>query len=608
IDPASDNKVGAHGSPLTLAAKGTAVVNTTVSVARPQTGSKLFMGIELDPIGAVQDAHRSNNRSASAPFVVGVDLYAVSVTGPATAGLGAAVTLNATVGNAGSDPVTATFGIYMSADRVIDPATDIKVGETQITLGGFERKTVSIAGQVPRNFATTSNELHWGVYADPGKQQQEPSRADNGASSVAKVTIVLPDLTAENLRLNRTEDYFGERASFTAELQNIGEGDALNATVWLVLSDNASITLTDHAIALVDNLNIPRKGKVTVQFDDVYLPLYPDGGSVPYATGKYFFGVILDPMRQIPEQSETNNGIAFQPEVTVRQPAPDFHAVRVDGPPVSAGGELVPVSRLIRNIGNRGNDVAGKAYRYQYFLSENEIISVQDRLLPLVVDGVEKTFGTGRLAAGAEDRGVDQVRLPKNLPAGDYFLGMVVDPTNEIDELREDNNIVASGALVRVVGTGLDIVNQWLPDATERVGYLRQLVARGGTGSYQWRVVPGYGQLPQGMSLSADGILSGTPTRAGVADFVVEVTSGNLSSMARLLLRVFTPTGTLQLVTRTLPLGVEGRPYGFDGSTGASGVTLVGSGGVPPYKWALVGTSTLPTGVSFNNGVLAGTP
>ncbi len=607
IDPANDTRIGAYSTPLTVDARGTVVATTTVTLARPSGGS-LYLGVEVDPGGAVNDSQRLNNRAAADPFTVGVDLISTSAAGPATGGLGDNVTIAAGVGNLGSDPVTATYGIYLSVDPTIDPATDVKVGEAQVTLNGFERKTLNIAGRIPENFYINAPELYWGVYADPsGQVTGELDRSNNGAASKNTWIIVLPDLTAENLQLSQTDFYFGELANITAEIQNIGDGDGHNVTVWIMLSDNPTITLSDHPIAQIDNVEVPKKGKTTITINGIRIPLYMQDGVTPYPTGDYSLGIIVDPLRLIPEASEANNGRPFLPEVFIRQPAPDFAALRVDGPPSASGGEVVPISRLIRNLGNRGNDLTGKAYRYQYFLSENEVISVQDRLLPLVVNGQDKTFGTGRLAVGGEDRQVDHVRLPENLPAGEYFLGLMVDATNEIDELDESNNVISSGALVRVIGTGLEISSTWLPDATERVGYLRQLVARGGTGSYTWRLVPGQGEPPKGITLSSDGVLAGAPERVGSSEFVVEVKSGNLSAMARLHLRVFTPSGALHIATEALPLAVEGRNYGATGA-GTSGVPVVANGGVPPYRWTLLGNTTLPDGIVFSNGTLQGLP
>lgn len=68
----------------------------------------------------------------------------------------------------------------------------------------------------------------------------------------------------------------------------------------------------------------------------------------------------------------------------------------------------------------------------------------------------------------------------------------------------------------------LEITTASLPDYTVGVPYSQQLTAIGGSGSYVWRIV--LGTLPDGLSFSSSGILSGTPTAAtGTLSILFEV-------------------------------------------------------------------------------------
>ena len=63
------------------------------------------------------------------------------------------------------------------------------------------------------------------------------------------------------------------------------------------------------------------------------------------------------------------------------------------------------------------------------------------------------------------------------------------------------------------------------PMVYENVDYGTQtLTATGGDGSYTWSIVSG--SLPTGLSVAANGDITGAPTVAGISDFTVEVTSG----------------------------------------------------------------------------------
>jgi arabinan endo-1,5-alpha-L-arabinosidase len=80
-------------------------------------------------------------------------------------------------------------------------------------------------------------------------------------------------------------------------------------------------------------------------------------------------------------------------------------------------------------------------------------------------------------------------------------------------------------------GSQLSIVTATLTGATQGGAYSASLLAVGGSGSgYVWTVSSG--SLPAGVSLSAGGVLSGTPTGTGTASFTVKVTdsSGNTAT------------------------------------------------------------------------------
>jgi hypothetical protein len=90
-------------------------------------------------------------------------------------------------------------------------------------------------------------------------------------------------------------------------------------------------------------------------------------------------------------------------------------------------------------------------------------------------------------------------------------------------------------------GGGLNVATQTeLPTASARVNYDKQLEARGGSGSYSWSLVGG--RLPAGMQLSGSGMLSGTPTEAGLFNLSTQVRdAAGRVSQAPFALEVRTP-------------------------------------------------------------------
>src|SRR6185436_18245548 len=63
-----------------------------------------------------------------------------------------------------------------------------------------------------------------------------------------------------------------------------------------------------------------------------------------------------------------------------------------------------------------------------------------------------------------------------------------------------------------------------LPEATNNAAYSVQLQAGGGpSAAHTWSLAPGSTALPDGLGLSADGVISGTPTQSGFFTFMVRV-------------------------------------------------------------------------------------
>lgn len=135
-----------------------------------------------------------------------------------------------------------------------------------------------------------------------------------------------------------------------------------------------------------------------------------------------------------------------------------------------------------------------------------------------------------------------------------------------------------------------------LPSATPGAAYTQTLAVTGGSGSYTWTLAGG--SLPLGLSLSAVGVITGTPTSGGTSNFVARVTD----SSSGFALQSFNLTvGSSLTFTTASPL--QNAPTGT-----AYSQTLSVSGGTAPYTFSVAGGS-LPPGVSLAaSGLLSGTP
>ena len=135
-----------------------------------------------------------------------------------------------------------------------------------------------------------------------------------------------------------------------------------------------------------------------------------------------------------------------------------------------------------------------------------------------------------------------------------------------------------------------------LPTGQTGAPYVGTLTASGGVSPYTFLVVQG--SLPGGLSLSTGGVVSGTPTVVGTAQFVVRVTdSAGAFSASNAAISINAPA--LGILTSSLPAATIGTPY-F--------AMLTATGGNSPYAWTL-DSGTLPPGVTLNSGgVISGTP
>jgi regulation of enolase protein 1 (concanavalin A-like superfamily) len=94
--------------------------------------------------------------------------------------------------------------------------------------------------------------------------------------------------------------------------------------------------------------------------------------------------------------------------------------------------------------------------------------------------------------------------------------------------------IAAAPVTITIAPTLLAIVTSALPDGQAGANYQTALSAIGGTGATTWSIVAG--TLPAGLTLSAAGVVSGTPTTAGTSTFTVQASDagwpGNVAAQA----------------------------------------------------------------------------
>lgn len=161
----------------------------------------------------------------------------------------------------------------------------------------------------------------------------------------------------------------------------------------------------------------------------------------------------------------------------------------------------------------------------------------------------------------------------------------------------------ADGFLVQLAPQSLSVTTgSLLPDARIGQPYSQQLTASGGTPPYQWQTVSF--ELPNGLSLGSDGMLTGTPsnnqTEAWGYQFTAKVTdSAGSVSYRSLFVNVLYPGSQYCTTNACTITALVGQAFAFQIPTLARGVA--------PFAATISGSP--PPGITVSpSGEIAGTP
>ncbi len=210
--------------------------------------------------------------------------------------------------------------------------------------------------------------------------------------------------------------------------------------------------------------------------------------------------------------------------------------------------------------------------------------------------------GTGALTWSDADGGLAGTGLTLH-PTTGQLLGV---PTSDglislTARVTDSLGAVANKPLTILINPVLAIATaiQLAPWVVGMPGYADILEATGGTGSHTWSN-PGGDLAGSGLSLSAGGQVTGTPTTAGTVNFTGRVTDDiGASDQDTFLIEVY---AALEITSdSTLPNWTANHP-GYS-------VTLTAMGGLEPMVWSDKYGNLTGTGLVLSSaGVLTGTP
>jgi Putative Ig domain/Protein of unknown function (DUF1573) len=207
------------------------------------------------------------------------------------------------------------------------------------------------------------------------------------------------------------------------------------------------------------------------------------------------------------------------------------------------------------------------------------------------------SVASGALPAGLTLAATGTISGTPSASGSFSFTAKVTDSTTPTAQTATKSFTLTVAAAV----TPVQITTTSVASGQVGTAYSATLTASGGTTPYNWSVSAG--GLPAGLTLSAAGTVSGTPTASGSFSFTAKVTDSTTPT-AQTATQAFTMTiaaavATLRITSTTIPAGQVGAAYS---------TLLQGTGGTTPYSWSL-GSGVLPAGLSLStSGTLSGTP
>ena len=407
----SDTEVGTDAV-AALAASGSST--HSVELTTPTMPGTYYYGACVDPVAEESDT--TNNCFSSLAVTVtlanplgSADLTvaspSVSDSNPAA---GAQFTFSVTVRNIGvGDAASTTLRYYRSADATIT-TSDTEVGtDTVAALVASGSSTHSVELTAP----TTPGMYYYGACVDPVAEESDTTNNCLGSVQVGVLESQLqsqghPDLVVLQ-SVSDSNPAAGAQFTFSATVQNVGDGDAASTTLRYYRSVDATITTSDTEVGTDAVAALVASGS---SYESVTL-------SVPSTPGTYYYSACVD---AVAGESDTTNNCSGSVRVTVANPlgSPDL---TVASPSVSNNNPAVDAqftfSATVQNVGDR--DAASTTLRF--YRSTNATITTSDT-----------EVGTVEVADfAASGSSTHSVELTALTTPGTYYYGACVDAVAE---------------------------------------------------------------------------------------------------------------------------------------------------------------------------------
>ncbi|OQX98643.1 MAG: hypothetical protein B6I24_04745 [Bacteroidetes bacterium 4572_128] len=257
------------------------------------------------------------------------------------------------------------------------------------------------------------------------------------------------DLNIENFILNNEEYFLGEEINFSFEIQNLGDLESGITNFVYCLSqdslfDDEDLILNDFALQVIE--------------ENDYIFFENEIINIPESdTGNYYLLIVLDENENITEENENNNSAFYQIHISELFSDLIIENVNLDNE-IFYNGDNFNLSCNVKNIG----DIVSDTTYLKMYISQNNIFDENDDILlnNVFVDSLQKDS-------------ILFYEINSNIPeinAGNYYLFLVVDNDNFVEEENENNNLYLISISILESTKDLTLSNFFLENSNVSLG------------------------------------------------------------------------------------------------------------------------------------------
>ena len=400
----------------------------------------------------------NNTVSGSVLFnILNTNLQVESITAPISGFAGREIEVQWVVNNTGNAPTpgrTWYDQIWLSDDTILD-GNDILLGtvQNQSYLDIAEGYTSTAGVTLP-----SGREGSYHILVKTDAYQQIPEGGHEGDNVTASGVIDIHPIPLSELSdlavisVGAPDAAFsGQNMSITYKIDNVGLAPVVgNSTVWVeriymstddVLDDGDRLLSTVWRDLPADKLPLPESQSHFINTQKVMLPVGVEGD--------FYFFVSVTPVAPVSNVFQSNDKACDStPTVVHLTPPPDLVALDISAPSSATAGHDLTFTWHVAN--NGATTTPNSGWYDRLYLSSDSVIDASDSVLAEV-------WHSAALEPDSNYSNTVSVRLADGLD-GSWYLIAATDSHNDVFELDNANNVVASVAPITINSRPADLV------------------------------------------------------------------------------------------------------------------------------------------------------